>query len=423
MSRCHNWEAIVKKFSSKLSLWKERLLSVGCRISLIKSVLGNLPTYFMSLYLMPASIRSKLESLRNNFFNGSELGERKMVWVSWKTFLASKESGGLGIRSIYVLNVGLLFKWIWRFLHNHSDIWVRVIKGIYGRTGGIFDEHIHRSSQSPWSGILSMVKSIKQKGIDLMSLCNQKLGNGESAQFWDDIWCGNQALKSKFPRIYMLDNDKGCNVSKRLSMHDWSSQVHEEIRRRGSRSHTQFMNLRLLNDYLVEFSSELMVLGRLEVHKVAGPNATCWNRSIPIKVNVFLWRVMLNKLPTRVNLDRRGIDVDSLICPICHEDVETELDVPFCANISEWFSWLDSLSISNKARLFLDGVGGTLMCQIRKTIKAKITAEDHFELVSLAEDRKIPFFHFDQRFRSIGGAKYGFWSEIHVSPSQHASIT
>ncbi|GKE03904.1 hypothetical protein Tco_1395922, partial [Tanacetum coccineum] len=165
MSRCYNWEAIVKKISSKLSLWKARLLFVGGRISLIKSVLGNLPTYFMSLYLMPASIRSKLESLRNNFFNGSELGERKMVWVSWKTCLASKESGGLGIRSIYVLNVGLLFKWIWRFLHNHSDIWVRVIKGIYGRTGGIFDEHIHRSSQSPWSGILSMVKSIKQKGI------------------------------------------------------------------------------------------------------------------------------------------------------------------------------------------------------------------------------------------------------------------
>ncbi|GJX60166.1 hypothetical protein Tco_0291556 [Tanacetum coccineum] len=135
MSRCHNWEAIVKKNSSKLSLWKARLVFVGGRISLIKPVLGNLPTYFMSLYLMSASIRSKLESLRNNFFNGSELGERKMVWVSWKTCLASKESGGLGIGSIYALNVGILFKWIWRFLHNHSDLCVRVIKGIYGRTG------------------------------------------------------------------------------------------------------------------------------------------------------------------------------------------------------------------------------------------------------------------------------------------------
>ncbi|GKA16602.1 RNA-directed DNA polymerase, eukaryota, reverse transcriptase zinc-binding domain protein [Tanacetum coccineum] len=111
-----------------------------------------------------------------------------------------------------------------------------------------------------------------------------------------------------------------------------------------------------------------------------GPIATRWNRSIPIKVNVFLWRMILNKLPSRVNLDRRGIDVESLLCPICHEDVEAvnhilftcelakdlwallarwwELDIPFCANISEWFSWLDSLSISNKVRVFLEGVGG-----------------------------------------------------------------
>ncbi|GKD66167.1 hypothetical protein Tco_1308275, partial [Tanacetum coccineum] len=225
------------------------LLSVGGRISLIKSFLGNLLTYFLSLYFMPASIRSKLESLRNNFLNDSELDEGKMVWVSWKTCLASKESGGLGIGSIYALNVGLLFKWIWRFLHNHSDLWVRVIKGIYGRTGGIFDEHIHRSSQSPWSGILSMVKSIKQKGIDLMSLCNQKLGNGESAQFWDDIWCGNQALKSKFPRIYMLDNDKGCNVSKRLSMHDWSSVLRRNPR--GGVEASQLIDLRLLIDFVM----------------------------------------------------------------------------------------------------------------------------------------------------------------------------
>ncbi|GJU47741.1 RNA-directed DNA polymerase, eukaryota, reverse transcriptase zinc-binding domain protein [Tanacetum coccineum] len=320
MSRCHNWEAIVKKNSSNLSLWKARLLSVGGRISLIKSILGNLPTYFMLLYLMPASIRSKLESLRNNFFNGSELGERKMVWVSWKTCLASKESGGLGIGSIYALNVGLLFKWIWRFLHNHSDLW--------------------------------------------------KLRNGESAQFWDDIWCGNQALKSKFPRIYMLDNDKGCNVAKRLSMHDWSTSLRRNPR--GGVEASQFTELRLLIDFVELNSHQDSWSWSLDVHKgftvasvrslidshflVAGPNATRWNRNIPIKVNVFLWRVMLNKLPTMVNLDRR--DLWALLARWW------ELDVPFCANISEWFSWLDSLYISNKAWLFLDGVGGTLMWSI-----------------------------------------------------------
>lgn len=68
-----------------------------------------------------------------------------------------------------------------------------------------------------------MVKSIKLKGVDLLSLCRRKLGNGETVSFWDDCWCGDQSLKSKFPRIYLLDNDKGCNVANRLSLPDWGS--------------------------------------------------------------------------------------------------------------------------------------------------------------------------------------------------------
>nr|GEW84404.1 RNA-directed DNA polymerase, eukaryota, reverse transcriptase zinc-binding domain protein [Tanacetum cinerariifolium] len=249
MALCKNWEVVVNKLTSNLSFWKARLLSVGGRSTLLKSVLGILPTYFMSLYHMPVSIRSKLESLRSNFLLGSDLGERKMAW------------------------------------------------------------------------------SIKLKGVDLLSLCRRKLGNGETVSFWDDCWCGDQSLKS-----YTI------------------------------------ASVRLLIDF--------HFLG-------ANLNATRWNHSIPIKVNVFMWRAMLNKLPTRVNLDRKGIEIDSLLCPICHEDVETvnhifftcdlakvlwallakwwELDVPFCASILDWLSWIDSSSIFSKAWVFLDGVGVVLM--------------------------------------------------------------
>nr|GEY24067.1 RNA-directed DNA polymerase, eukaryota [Tanacetum cinerariifolium] len=105
---------------------------------------------------------------------------------------------------------------------------------------------------------------------------------------------------------------------------------------------------------------------------------------------MFFLRLLLNKLPSRVNLDRKGIDVVSILCLICQEDVETanhifftsemakelwalmarwwELDIPFCANISEWFDWLDSLHLLNKARLFLDGVGGTLLLSINHLV-------------------------------------------------------
>ena len=138
MSRCVNWNAVTQIFASKLSSWKAKLLSVGGRLSLIKAVLGNLPTYFMSIYLMPVSIRSKLESMRSKFFRGVDQNDNKLSWVKWENCLASKKRGGLGIGSIYGLNIGLLFKWIWRFLTRPSDLWTHVIRNIYGTNGGIF---------------------------------------------------------------------------------------------------------------------------------------------------------------------------------------------------------------------------------------------------------------------------------------------
>ncbi|GJU94132.1 putative RNA-directed DNA polymerase, eukaryota, reverse transcriptase zinc-binding domain protein [Tanacetum coccineum] len=110
MTRCANWSVIIKKFSFKLATWKARLLSVGGRLFLIKLVLGHLPTYYMSIYLMPISIQNKLESIRNNFFLGGDVEEKKITLVQWKKCLASKDLGGLGIGSIFGLNIGLLFK-------------------------------------------------------------------------------------------------------------------------------------------------------------------------------------------------------------------------------------------------------------------------------------------------------------------------
>ncbi|GJR32563.1 RNA-directed DNA polymerase, eukaryota, reverse transcriptase zinc-binding domain protein [Tanacetum coccineum] len=375
MARCSNWNAIIQKFSSKLSLWKARLLSVGGRLSLIKSVLGSLPTYYMSIYMMPATVQKKLEAMRNKFFIGGDLDEKKITWVRWKKFLASKELGGLGIGSIYRLNIGLLFKWVWRFLSSPFDLWVRVIKNIHGE---------------------------KEKGIDLLSLCVRKIGNDASCHFWEDTWVGHMPLKDQFPCIFQLDTFKSCSIADRLFVQDWDSFLRRHPR--GGAEMSQLLNLQSLiqgtvlsdnndswqwalgasNGYTVASVRSLVDSNLLD----SSPVATHWNRSIPIKVNVFIWRLSLIKLPSRVNLDRKGLDVGSILCPICMDDVETvnhiffscnmakdiwslfakwwELDIPVCANISEWFEWVDALHISNKARMIIKGVGGTLLWYIWK---------------------------------------------------------
>nr|GEY91355.1 RNA-directed DNA polymerase, eukaryota [Tanacetum cinerariifolium] len=53
-------------------------------------------------------------------------------------------------------------------------------------------------------------------------------------------------------------------------------------------------------------------------------DAMRWMKYIPIKINVFYWRARLDRLPTRSNLVRRGVVLDSSLCPLCslvHEDI------------------------------------------------------------------------------------------------------
>ena len=240
----------------------------------------------------------------------------------------------------------------------------------------------------------------RKKGIDLISLCSRKIGNGVDSRFWEDTWCGEQPLKAVFPRIYLLDTDKSCNISSRVRLLDWSS-----VLRRTPRGGVESFQFCALKDVIENISltdqrdswqwtldsssgfSVASVRFLVDSHMLDTVNdATRWNKIIPIKVNVFLWRVKLNKLPSRVNLDRRGIEVDSILCPSCQGDLETvnhsffncgmakelwslmakwwELDIPVCGNITEWFDWLDSLRAPPKVRLYLERVGGTLMWSI-----------------------------------------------------------
>ncbi|GKF33336.1 hypothetical protein Tco_0106536 [Tanacetum coccineum] len=96
ISRSNLWDDIIAKVSSRLSKWKLKTLSIGGRLTLIKSVLSSMPLYHMSIYKVPIGVLNKLESLRRNFFNGVDSNERKISMCGWKKVLASKNKGGLG---------------------------------------------------------------------------------------------------------------------------------------------------------------------------------------------------------------------------------------------------------------------------------------------------------------------------------------
>nr|GEX84566.1 RNA-directed DNA polymerase, eukaryota [Tanacetum cinerariifolium] len=51
--------------------------------------------------------------------------------------------------------------------------------------------------------------------------------------------------------------------------------------------------------------------------------ATRWVKVMPVKINLFAWRVRLDKLPTRLNLSLKGINISTIVCPLCHVFVES----------------------------------------------------------------------------------------------------
>ncbi|GJU82943.1 RNA-directed DNA polymerase, eukaryota, reverse transcriptase zinc-binding domain protein [Tanacetum coccineum] len=60
-----------------------------------------------------------------------------------------------------------------------------------------------------------------------------------------------------------------------------------------------------------------------------------WVNLVPIKVNVIAWKVMSNALPTRFNISSRGMDIDTMECPICKEGSETSSHLFFQCRVLE----------------------------------------------------------------------------------------
>ena len=77
-----------------LAGWKRLYLSKGGRITLLKSMLSCLPTYFLSLFTIPMSIAKRLERIQRNFLWGDSELDPKHHLIGWDSVCSSINYGG-----------------------------------------------------------------------------------------------------------------------------------------------------------------------------------------------------------------------------------------------------------------------------------------------------------------------------------------
>ncbi|GJS76753.1 RNA-directed DNA polymerase, eukaryota [Tanacetum coccineum] len=84
---------------------------------------------------------------------------------------------------------------------------------------------------------------------------------------------------------------------------------------------------------------------------------TRWVSEVPIKINIKAWKVSLDKLPTRLNLSLRGIEIPSITCPICSCAGKSCSHLFFSCSMARNIThqnWLDGGSLSARILFHTD---------------------------------------------------------------------
>lgn len=82
-----------------------------------------------------------------------------------------------------------------------------------------------------WKGIVGVVVS----NSDLYNFFRENMvisiGNDRRISFWDDVWMGEVSLRSQFPRLYQLSEEKEISLSNLISRKDLSNEWSFRFRR------------------------------------------------------------------------------------------------------------------------------------------------------------------------------------------------
>ncbi|GKB79051.1 RNA-directed DNA polymerase, eukaryota [Tanacetum coccineum] len=170
MSRINSWDDVISKVSLRLSKWKLKLLSIGDRFTLLKSV--SLDSLYHVIFKVPNGVL-------NHWNYSSDISFTELMVMLGQPFY------GIG--------------------------WISIFDN-----KGALDTHKLIPRRSPWQDVLLAIHSLQSKCINLMEFIQKKVGNGENTSFWDDSWLGEVALKVLYKRLYALEMCKSISVAEKM---------------------------------------------------------------------------------------------------------------------------------------------------------------------------------------------------------------
>ncbi len=209
------WNPIIEKMECRLVGWKRLHLSKEGGLTLLKSTLSSLLTYFLSLFTIPASVAKRIERLQRNFLWDSTDEAPRHHLVRWDNVCSPFANGGLGIRKLVDFNRALLGKWLWRFGLEETRLWRRVLVARHGVVAGGWCTHLVRGSHG-----CGVWKSIMMGWDSFAKHVSFKVGIGSQIRLWHDRWCEDCPLKEVYPFLFDVASNREAIVADVLTRQD-----------------------------------------------------------------------------------------------------------------------------------------------------------------------------------------------------------
>ncbi|GKV46945.1 hypothetical protein SLEP1_g53902 [Rubroshorea leprosula] len=282
-----NWMMDKFGFGSQWRGWiKECLFTV--RVSIL---VNGSPT-------VEFQMEKGLSIQRDFLWGGAEL-KRKIPWVKWEYVCYSKEKGGLGVSDLSIRNWALLGKWWYRFGESLEHLWKKVIREKYykGRQEVAITAVEDWKVSRVWGdvmrirGIFVQLREMLAKGFrwgvgdEMGESMVGKMG------FWEgDKWCWRlEWRKGKMGRE--RDGEKLLwevlgKVRLKQQKEDCWKWAHDPKGRHVVKMAYEFLAPR-----------EGVLQGQL--------CKLVWCKLVPSKVAFFGWRLCLDRLPTKLNLEKK----------------------------------------------------------------------------------------------------------------------
>ena len=202
------WDSVEERFRKRLASWKLQYISKGGRATLIRSSLSSLPIYHLSLFRAPLKVCARLKRIQRQFLWGGSDLDKKVSLVSWATVCTEKRKCGIGIKNFSKMNKALLSKWNWRFANERNSLWRKVIGSKFGESPDGWHTRDLRGSYGT-----SLWKEIRKEWPSFFQNAVFSLGDIRRINFWKDIWCGEEALCSRYPSLFNLAPNKEAKIA------------------------------------------------------------------------------------------------------------------------------------------------------------------------------------------------------------------